>query len=127
MFRPCDDYILVYPIERKKSDVLHVISDEKYNRGLIVAVGPGKEYEGPDGFYRVPLDVHPGEFMAYVDLDHIYPRYDEDGIEYRILQEADICFMSTREEIDAGHTLTDEKIRDLIERHNMPEKLREAA
>lgn len=93
MLRPLKDRILVKPIERKQSEILEVVGAEKYNVGTVIAVGPGKLEKG-----RIkPLDVRPGdrvrfgESKANTAID--FPRHSENGIEYLILQEADVCFI----------------------------------
>jgi co-chaperonin GroES (HSP10) len=77
MFKPTQDYILVKPIERKKSHVVEVVSYEKYNRGMVVAVGPGERMKrnGEETGAIREMCVKPGDFVTYVDLDHIYPKY----------------------------------------------------
>lgn len=106
------DYILVKPVERKQSDVLQVISHEKYTQGTIVAVGPGK----PDKRGRIQrLDAKVGDFITYGDLVRgydFYPIYHEDGMKYRILQEADICFIA--EPDNPAHGFTDQEIAKLV-------------
>lgn len=93
MLRPTQDYIVVLPVERKQSEVLTVISSEKHTQGTVIAVGPGKR----DKKGRVrPLTVKPGDFITYGCLDRgydFYPKYEEDGRIYRVLQEADITFI----------------------------------
>lgn len=90
-FRPRQDFILVKPIERKQSEVLAVVSYEKYCRGEVVAVGPGKRDK--KGHIK-PLDAKPGDVIAFGDggsmIDNCFPEYREDGALYRIIQEADI-------------------------------------
>lgn len=120
MFAPRQDYILVKPIERKQSDLLWV-TPEKYSRGLVVAVGPGKwlkRKNGSESGYFQTLTVKPGDFITYGDLDWIFPKYEEKGITYRILQEADVTFIGTREQIDEFGTLNDAAIQALIALHN---------
>lgn len=101
MLTPTQDYILVRPVERKQSDVLQVISNEKYTQGEVVAIGPGKVDEKGR---RQPLTVKPGDFITYGDLDKgfdFYPPYREGGTEYRILQEADVCFVHDNQGVTA--------------------------
>ncbi len=113
MLKPTQDYLLVRPIKRKQSDVLTVISNEKYTQGHVVAVGPGKvDRKGR----RWPLTVKPGDFITYGDISRgydFYPKYEEDGIEYRILQEADICFIADPE--NEAHSLPDVEIHQLVQ------------
>lgn len=92
-FQPTQDYILVRPIERKKSESLIVISGEKYTQGEVVSVGPGKKNK--KGAIH-PLIVQAGDRITYGDIERgydFYPKYEENGIEYRLLQEADVCFV----------------------------------
>lgn len=135
-FRPLQDYILIKPIKRKESDNLQVISHEKYGRGVIIAVGPGErltrkymESQSREGGNRVrleetgkirPMEVNPGDFIIYGDgtLDYMYPKYFEDGIEYRILQDKDVCVVTTRDQVDPDNIFTDEQIAKLIALHN---------
>lgn len=97
MLKPTQDYLLVKPIERKQSEILQVISSEKFTQGEVVAVGPGKKNR--KGVIQ-PLTVKPGDFITYGDVNKgydFYPTYIERGISYRILQEADICFVAELE------------------------------
>ena len=122
-FKCFSDYILLRPIERKKSSVLEVISYEKYNRGMVVAVGPGERIKNPKGEETGairPMVLKPGDFVTYVDLDHIYPKHFDNGVEYRVLQDKDITFISEREFIDQHNQLSDEEIDRLIAEHNKP-------
>ena len=93
MFKPLHDYLLVLPIERKQSSVLWV-SPEKYNRGVIIACGPGerlKRKNGKETGAMRQMEVHPGDFILYGDLDWIFPKYEENGLKFRICQEKDVC------------------------------------
>ena len=126
MFRPTQDYILVRPLKRVQSEIIDVISDEKYTRGLVVAVGPGKERRDKQGNWlgrRKQMDVKPGDWITYGDPLRgydLWPRYEEAGIEYRILQQGDICFISEQEFVDEHNSMSDTEIGALIERHNTP-------
>lgn len=144
MFRPFQDYILVKTIKRKQSETLKVISHEKHGRGVIIAAGPGervtKKYEeskSREGGVRIrteetgqihPMDVKPGDFIVYGDgtLDYMYPKHFEDGEEYRILQQKDVCFVTTRDEVDPDNQFTDEQIAHLIALHNKTLKIHAA-
>ena len=95
-FRPLHDFILVRPIPRKQSDLLWV-APEKFNRGVVVAVGPGKwlkRKNGSESGHFQCLTVKPGDHITYGDLDWIFPKFEENGVEYRICQEADVCFIA---------------------------------
>ncbi len=126
MLRLTQDYLLVRPIERRQSAVLEVVSNEKYTRGLVVAVGPGKERRDSRGNWtgrRKQMDVRPGDWITYGDPERGYdfwPKYTEDGVEYRVLQQGDVAFISEREFIDEHNALTDAEIDALICRHNSP-------
>ncbi len=91
MLNPTQDYIVIKPLTRKQSDILHVISDEKHCRGEIVAVGPGKE--GKKG-NLIPMVSEVGQIVAFGNGEFdFYPKH-WDGLEcYRVIQEADICFV----------------------------------
>jgi co-chaperonin GroES (HSP10) len=124
VFKPTQDYLLVKPIERKQSQTLEVISSEKYSRGLVVAAGPGKERKNSRGELtgkRKQMDVKPGDFITYGDPLRGYdfwPKYEEDGILYRVLQQGDVCFISDRQYVDEHNSLTDAEIDTLIAKHN---------
>ena len=99
-FKPLHDHILVRPVERKQSDTLWT-PIEKFNRGTVVAVGPGerlKKKNGAESGTIRPIGVKVGDFITYGDLDWIFPKYIEDGIEYRILQDKDVTFIVDQEE-----------------------------
>lgn len=92
-FRPRADYILVRPVERKQSEILHVVSSEKYTQGEVVSVGPGKKNK--KGVIQ-PLTVRVGDRIAYGDVNRgydFYPKITLDGVVYQVLQEADIAFV----------------------------------
>lgn len=119
MFRPLRDQILVKPITRRQSSALEVISNERYSRAIVIAVGPGEPLKRNGKFTgRLrDMDVKPGDYIVY-GFDHIFPVYREDGIEYRILQDKDVCFISDPEFIDAHSALTDTQIESMIRAHN---------
>lgn len=113
MFKPTQDYILVRPIKRKQSQTLEVVSHEKYGRGEVISVGPGerltKKYNEGGNRWRTEetgivreMQVKIGDFIIYGDgkLDYMYPKYFENGVEYRILQEKDVCMVTDREEVE---------------------------
>jgi len=96
MLKPTQDYILVKPIERKQSSVLQVIHSEKHCRGEVIAVGPGKRDKRGN---IKPMDTKVGDIIAFGDGNFdFYPFYKVDNPDgtsttYRIIQEADICFV----------------------------------
>lgn len=103
---------MVRPVARKQSDVLHVISNEKYTQGEVIAVGPGKV----DAKGKLwPLTVKPGDFITYGDLVNgydFYPKYEENGEAFRILQEADIAFIADPD--NEAHQLPADQIAKLV-------------
>jgi co-chaperonin GroES (HSP10) len=126
MFKPFADYILVKPLQRKQSDTIEVVSHEKYSRGLVVACGPGERLKnslGEETGAIRKMQVKPGDWITYVDLDHIYPKHFDNGTEYRVLQDKDVTFISDREFVDAHHSLSDAEIDRLLAEHNKPLEL----
>ncbi len=88
MIRPMRDYIVVKPIPREQSKVLVVISDEKYNLGLVVAVGPGL----PDkrGNHQ-PMAVKAGDTIRYGNGDYLdWPIVRDGGVDYQMIREPDV-------------------------------------
>lgn len=85
MLRPTQDYILVKPVPRVKSDTLIVVDDEQPCQGEVIAVGPGKEIRGR----RQPLDVKPGETVRF-KFHETYAQYVEDGVKYLLIREPDV-------------------------------------
>ncbi len=127
MFRPLHDYILVRPVKRLQSRILEVVSNEKYSRGLIVAVGPGerivKRYA--EGGNRVRTEEtgkrremipQPGDFVTLENLGR-YPEVEMDGVRYRVHQDKDVAFISEREYIDQHNELNDAEIDALLAAH----------
>ena len=92
MLRPLRDRIVVLPLERVRSEVIAVVQEEKPNLGRVVAVGPGRR----DKRGRVvPLDVKPGDTVRFGTAEGYleFPAFEEGGVTYRVLQEADCCFV----------------------------------
>ena len=127
-FIPASDYILVKPIKRRQSHVIEVISNEKYSRGLVVAVGPGErivkrrrlsqtDWEVTETGAIRPMQVKPGDFITHETIGR-YGAYSEGGVDYVILQEKDVAFISERQFIDEHNLLSDEDIDRLIAAHN---------
>ena len=80
MIKPLRNYIVVRPTVRQISDVLVVENKEKFNRGTIVSVGP-----------KV-TDAHVGDFVIYGNGTYLdFPKVKHEGVEYQMIQEADIA------------------------------------
>jgi co-chaperonin GroES (HSP10) len=87
MLRPLRDRIVVRPLERKQSEVLAVVSSEKYSIGEIVAAGPKA-----DGV-RVGERIRFGTDAGYLT----YPVWvSENGEKLLVMQQDDICFVEER-------------------------------
>ena len=71
------DRILVKPIERIKSSVLEVISEERPNLGVIVSAGPLCDA------------VKPGDKIRFGEFS--FPEYQLEGERFLILQQADVA------------------------------------
>ena len=133
MFKPLSDYILVKPVKRLQSRILDVVSKEKYSRGLVVAVGPGErivkrhrlsqtDWEVTETGAIRPMQVKPGDFITHETIGR-YGAYSEGGVDYVILQEKDVAFISERQFIDEHNLLSDAEIDMLIAAHNKPLEL----
>ncbi len=135
-FRPLRDQILVKPIAWRQSRTLDVVSNDRYSRAIVIAVGPGEQLRRPTrtingqrvlgaftGRIR-EMEVKPGNYIVY-GFDQIFPRYIEEGIEYRILQDKDVCFISEPDFIDAHSELTDAQIDNLIQLHRRANRVTE--
>jgi chaperonin GroES len=96
LIRPLRDYIVVRPepIELSKSIIME--NREPFNRGTIVAVGPGK----PDKKGKIrPLDVRVGDQIRYGNGSYLdWPIQEFDGVKYQVIQEADVCFVESEQE-----------------------------
>lgn len=93
MLRPLRDQIVVKPLERQASEVIHVIHSEKPNLGTVIAVGPGlRDKKGR----LKPLDLKPNDQIRYgTSQEYLsYPEYWEKGQKFLVLQEADVCFVT---------------------------------
>lgn len=87
MLRPLRDRIVVRPIERTRSDALIVIDNENETLGEVVAVGPGVRKKG----VLRPLETKPGDTVRF-GCDYLnFPKYREAGVDYIVMQEADIA------------------------------------
>jgi len=99
--RPLQDYILIKPIERQLSETLLVITALTDQGtwgafGDVVAVGPGKRSKKGK---IIPVGSKVGDRVLYggAGLGCIkFPKVVEDGQEYLIIQDADVCFVDER-------------------------------
>ena len=96
-FLPMGDKILVEPIDRIKSDILEVVLNEKPNRGMVVAVGPGKPNKrgGRDEMPVKPGDrIHFGTIGKTSDNEYLsYTPYYENGKKFLIMSWKDVAFI----------------------------------
>jgi co-chaperonin GroES (HSP10) len=77
----------VQPLERKRSEVVVVVGDEKWNLGKVVAVGPKADS------VKVGDQIRFGTAQGYLS----YPEWlSETRERYLILSEADVCFVEER-------------------------------
>jgi co-chaperonin GroES (HSP10) len=82
MLRPLRDRIVVKPLTRKLSDVIYIENKEKHNEGTVVAIGPKVR------------ETEVGDVVKYGNGTYLdWPIIEEDGEEFQIIQEADICFI----------------------------------
>lgn len=82
MIKPLRNFIVVKPITRELSKVLHVENREKYNRGVIVAIGP-----------KV-TDAKVNDFVVYGNGTYLdFPVVKHGGEQYQMIQEADIALI----------------------------------
>jgi len=97
-FKPLRDLIVVEPIERVKSDVIHVIMSEEPNQGIVVATGSG-EYNKKG--VLIPQPVQVGQRVRFGTMGHDeylkYRPYTEDGKNYLIMSWKDVCFLEETE------------------------------
>ena len=93
LLKPLHDKIVVKPIERVKSNLIHVIMDEKDNIGTVVAVGPGKKLTNGR---REEMPIEVGAFVRFGTMGNDeylkYQEYFEDNERFLIMSWADICF-----------------------------------
>lgn len=89
---------MVRPVPRARSTTLTIITAETDQGSWgayadVIAVGPGLPNKRGN---IMPLDVKIGDRVCYGGerLGCInFPKVVEDGVEYRVIQEADICFV----------------------------------
>jgi len=90
--RPLGDKVLIRPLtddelgSRSPSGIIipETVNRDKADRGLVVAVGPGR-WDG-DGEKRIPLDVTVGENVIFQWGDKI----EYQGTEYYLVSESNI-------------------------------------
>lgn len=90
--RPLRDKIIVRPIERVKSEVLHVIMAELPNTGEVVAVGPG-ERNADNRLIPNPIEV--GQRIRFGTMEEYlsFPRVTSEGEEFIVMSWKDVCFI----------------------------------
>lgn len=77
MLRPLRDCIVVKPIKRPLSAIIHVPVEERNEYGEVLAVGPGKR--DPKTGALKPVGVNPGDKILFS------PQHDYDGAEGNII------------------------------------------
>ncbi len=93
MLKPKRDYILVKPLKRQDSEIIHVVTNKPMFRAEVLAVGPGR-FEKEDWDLKLrPLDVKVGDIVNVGDTPLKFPTYEEDGVKLWIIQEGDIAFI----------------------------------
>lgn len=97
MLKPLRDYVLIKPLERHDSKIIHVITKKKMHRGEVMAVGTGRynysSYGPKAEFTERPLDVKVGDIVNFGETSVKFETYQEDGIKYWLIQEGDIGFI----------------------------------
>ena len=93
LLKPLHDKIVVKPIERVKSSLIHVIMDEKDNMGTVVAIGPGKKLTNGK---REAMPIEVGSFVRFGHMGRDeylgYTEYFEDNERYLVMSWQDVCF-----------------------------------
>ena len=93
LLKPLHDKIVVKPIERVKSNLIHVIMDEKDNMGTVVAIGPGKKLTNGR---REAMPIEVGSFVRFGHMGRDeylgYTEYFEDNERYLVMSWQDVCF-----------------------------------
>lgn len=80
MMQPLRDRVIVRPKVRVLSEIIYVNNKEPFNEGTITAIGPAVK------------EVQVGDFIKYGNGDYLtWPTHNENGQDYQIIQEADIC------------------------------------
>lgn len=87
---PLGDRLVIEPSSREEASASGIIipdtAKEKPERGIVVAVGPGKWNE--DGEERVPMTVKIGDTVIFSKYG--YDEVKVDGKEYYILSESSV-------------------------------------
>ena len=97
LLKPLHDKIVVKPIERIKSSLIHVIMDEKDNMGTVVAVGLGRKLSNGR---REAMPIEIGSFVRFGHMGNDeylkYTEYFENNERYLIMSWQDVCFEQER-------------------------------
>ncbi len=100
-FKPLQDYVLVKPLPRSRSEILTVITAETDQgsigeRAAIVAVGPGRKKSKISKSINTHMTVKPGEICMFGGerMGCIkFPQIEIDGVMHKIIQQADILYV----------------------------------
>jgi chaperonin GroES len=95
--RPLRDKIIVRPIERVKSGIIHVIMEELPNTGEVVAVGPGERDKNNN---LIPNPIEVGQRIRFGTMEEYlaFPRVTSEGEEYIVMSWKDVCFIEVEDE-----------------------------
>ena len=95
MIRPLRDHIVVEPAEISLSQTIIAKNKEPFNRGLVLAVGPGLR----DKKNRLlPMECKPGQWVRYGNGTYLdWPVIDDDGRKVQMIREADIVGIESDE------------------------------
>ena len=91
MIRPTQDFVLVKPAAIHLSDTILVNNTEPFNRGTVIAVGPGKSDKRGN---KRPPEVAEGDEIRYGNGSYLdWPILEYQGQKYQMIREADICYI----------------------------------
>lgn len=101
MLKPLRDHILVKPLDRQDSKIIHVVTNKRMFRAEVIAVGPGRYDKGNGNLKQTlkprPLDVKVGDIVNFGETHVKFDTYEEDGKKYWIIQEGDVGFIEERQ------------------------------
>ena len=96
-FKPREDRILVKPLQREDSKIIHVVTTKRMYRGEVIATGPGRYSNRDRDSAFIPTTVKPGDIVNYGDTPVQFQEWEENGEKYLIMQEADVAFIENEQ------------------------------